>query len=334
MNKALVTGGAGYIGTHTIVELLEKNIGVVVVDNLLNSKEEAIKRVEKLTGKKVDFYKLDVCDKAALDKVFKKHPDIKSIIHFAGCKAVCESLENPLKYYKNNVATTITLLESMHTAGVKNLVYSSTASVYKLDTPALNENSPLGSKNPYGLSKAMAEKVIIDYATANPDFKAVILRYFNAVGAHKSGQIGEDPTGYPHNLMPFITQVAVGTRPLLQIFGGDYDTPDGSCVRDYMHVADLAKGHLLALDALENGVKIYNLGSSNPVSVLEIVNAFIKVNSVKVPFEVAPRRLGDEPSYYTISTKAQIELGFKTTRTLEDMCKDHYRWQKNNPQGY
>jgi len=336
MQTVLVTGAAGYIGSHTIVELLNNGIAVIAIDNLLNSKKEAIKRVEQLSGRAVPFYCVDLCDKKALDSVFLKHKNIDAVIHFAGVKAVCESLVDPIKYYKNNVVATICLLESMQTAGVKNLVYSSTASVYKLDKPALDENSPLGSASPYGITKAMAEKAIIDFSAADPDFKAISLRYFNAAGAHKSGQLGEDPTGYPHNLMPFLTQVAVGTRPLLEIFGDDYDTLDGSCVRDYMHITDLANAHILALNALKTttGTKIYNLGSNKPVSVLEIVESFERVNKVKINKKIAPRRLGDEPSYYTVSTKAQFELGFKTTKTLDDICRDHYAWQANNPKGY
>jgi len=332
----LVTGGAGYIGSHTVLELVDSNISCIVVDNLSNAKLEALARVERLTGKTIPFYRTDVADKKALDKIFKAHTDITAVIHFAGCKAVVESLVDPIKYYYNNVATTITLLNSMKKAGVKELVYSSTASVYKLDSPALDENSPIDAANPYGVSKAMAEKIIIDFSTANSDFSTVLLRYFNAAGAHSSGQIGEDPTGYVHNLMPYITQVAVGARPYLNIFGNDYNTPDGTCVRDLMHVVDLAKAHIAALKALKDacGVKVYNLGSAKPVSVLEIVNTFMSVNNVKVPYSIAPRRNGDGASYYTISDKAQNELGFKANLTLADICRDHYKWQLANPKGY
>lgn len=332
----LVTGGAGYIGSHTLVELLEAEYEVVVLDNLSNSSEESLKRVEEISGRTLHFVKADLLDKAALDRVFSEYP-IESVIHFAGKKAVGESVEKPLLYYENNVTGTINLLQAMDKHGVKRLVFSSSATVY--GDPAvvpIEETAILQPTNPYGRTKLMIERILIDLRNAREDFSVALLRYFNPIGAHESGRIGEDPAGIPNNLLPFVAQVAVGKREKLSVFGDDYPTVDGTGVRDYIHVVDLAKGHLLALKKIEeeNLLGIYNLGTGNGYSVLEIVEAFEKAAGQKVPYEIVKRRPGDIAVCYADAAKAKGELGFEAKRGLEDMCRDTWKWQKNNPEGY
>ena len=333
----LVTGGAGYIGTHTIVELLNINREVVVLDNLHNSSEVSLERVKQITGKAVKFYKGDVLDREILRKIFAEHK-IESVIHFAGLKAVGESVQKPLFYYENNVGGSIVLVEEMIKAGVNTIVFSSTATVYGVpEVVPVTEACRVGdTTSPYATSKYMVERVLADTVKANPQFSAVILRYFNPVGAHESGLIGEDPNGIPNNLMPFISQVAVGKLPQLSVFGGDYETHDGTGVRDYIHVVDLAIGHLKALDKHQDdaGLHIYNLGTGIGYSVLDMVTAFEKANDIKVPYQIVARRAGDVDSYYSNPQKALDELGWKTERGLEQMMKDTWNWQKNNPNGY
>ncbi|ABN74387.1 UDP-galactose-4-epimerase [Actinobacillus pleuropneumoniae] len=333
----LVTGGAGYIGTHTIVELLNINREVVVLDNLHNSSEVSLERVKQITGKAVKFYKGDVLDREILRKIFAEHK-IESVIHFAGLKAVGESVQKPLFYYENNVGGSIVLVEEMIKAGVNTIVFSSTATVYGVpEVVPVTEACRVGdTTSPYATSKYMVERVLADTVKANPQFSAVILRYFNPVGAHESGLIGEDPNGIPNNLMPFISQVAVGKLPQLSVFGGDYETHDGTGVRDYIHVVDLAIGHLKALDKHQDdaGLHIYNLGTGIGYSVLDMVTAFEKANDIKVPYQIVARRAGDIDSYYSNPQKALDELGWKTERGLEQMMKDTWNWQKNNPNGY
>ncbi|UKH24937.1 UDP-glucose 4-epimerase GalE [Actinobacillus pleuropneumoniae] len=333
----LVTGGAGYIGTHTIVELLNINREVVVLDNLHNSSEVSLERVKQITGKAVKFYKGDVLDREILRKIFAEHK-IESVIHFAGLKAVGESVQKPLFYYENNVGGSIILVEEMLKAGVNTIVFSSTATVYGVpEVVPVTEACRVGdTTSPYATSKYMVERVLADTVKANPQFSAVILRYFNPVGAHESGLIGEDPNGIPNNLMPFISQVAVGKLPQLSVFGGDYETHDGTGVRDYIHVVDLAIGHLKALDKHQDdaGLHIYNLGTGIGYSVLDMVTAFEKANDIKVPYQIVARRAGDIDSYYSNPQKALDELGWKTERGLEQMMKDTWNWQKNNPNGY
>lgn len=333
----LVTGGAGYIGTHTIVELLNINREVVVLDNLHNSSEVSLERVKQITGKAVKFYKGDVLDRKILRKIFAEHK-IESVIHFAGLKAVGESVQKPLFYYENNVGGSIVLVEEMIKAGVNTIVFSSTATVYGVpEVVPVTEACRVGdTTSPYATSKYMVERVLADTVKANPQFSAVILRYFNPVGAHESGLIGEDPNGIPNNLMPFISQVAVGKLPQLSVFGGDYETHDGTGVRDYIHVVDLAIGHLKALDKHQDdaGLHIYNLGTGIGYSVLDMVTAFEKANDIKVPYQIVARRAGDIDSYYSNPQKALDELGWKTERGLEQMMKDTWNWQKNNPNGY
>ncbi len=333
----LVTGGAGYIGSHTCVELLNSGYKVVVVDDLSNSSEKSVERIEQITGKKVNFYNVDVADENAMTKVFADNSDIDSVIHFAGFKAVGESVAEPLKYYQNNLGTTFTLIKVMKKFSVNNFVFSSSATVYGLpETCPLDESMPTSALNPYGNTKIINEEILKDEANANKDFNVALLRYFNPVGAHSSHLIGEDPKGIPNNLMPFITQVAVGKLQQLSIFGTDYDTPDGTCVRDYIHVVDLAKGHISALKKLETkcGVVTYNLGTGIGYSVMQMVNAFISSTGVKIDYKLAPRRAGDAPECYAKTDKATAELGWKAEKTLEDMCRDHYLWQKHNPSGY
>ena len=335
MKTILVTGGTGYIGSHTVVELLNQNNQVVVVDNLVNSSAVSLERIKKITGKTVVFYKEDVTDINAVAKIFANHK-IDSVIHFAGLKAVGESVEKPLDYYQNNLLSTITLLKSMKKAGVKKIVFSSSATVYGADGP-LDESMPCGvASSPYGNTKIMCEQIIKDECNADKGLKAILLRYFNPVGAHGSFLIGEDPQGIPNNLMPFITQVAVGKREKLNIFGNDYDTPDGTAERDYIHVVDLAIGHILAVKKLDsiNGAEVYNLGAGKGISVQKIVDTFIKATGINIPYQYAPRRQGDLTQFYAVTKKAEKELDFKTTKTLHDMCLDHYNWQKLNPNGY
>lgn len=334
--NVLVTGGTGYIGSHTVVELLGAGHSVVVVDNLSNSSVESLKRVEKITGTKVPFYQLDLRDTTELDTIFAKYK-FDAVIHFAGLKAVGESVQKPLLYYENNLGSTFSLLHVMREHSVKQLVFSSSATVY--GTPEnlpLTEDSPvgIGLTNPYGQTKYMIEQILRDITVSEPDFSISILRYFNPIGAHESGFIGEDPSGIPNNIMPFISQVAVGKRDKLSIFGNDYDTPDGTGVRDYIHVVDLARGHLAALSHMHPGVDIYNLGTGHGTSVLELVHAFETASSKPIPYEVSPRRSGDIASCYADVQKAQIGLSWKAEKSTADACQDSWRWQSQNPNGY
>ena len=327
----LVTGGAGYIGSHTCVELLNKGYGVVVIDNLVNSNPKALERVEQITGKHVDFYKEDVRDRKVLDEIFDRH-DINCVIHFAGLKAVGESVRMPLEYYDNNLYSTVRLCEAMRDHGVKNIVFSSSATVYSADnTMPLAETSHTGMcTNPYGWTKYMNEQILRDSAKALDDWSVVLLRYFNPIGAHSSGLIGEDPQGIPNNLMPYISQVAIGRRDHLSVFGNDYDTPDGTGVRDYIHVVDLAEGHLCAIQYAQahTGCEIFNLGTGRGVSVLEMVHTFSEVNHVPVPYVIGPRRAGDLATVYADPAKAKQILGWEAKKSLADMCRDSWNWQR------
>ncbi|MCR5231716.1 MAG: UDP-glucose 4-epimerase GalE [Acholeplasmatales bacterium] len=337
MKTILLAGGAGYIGSHTAVELLNSGYNVVVVDNYANSCPESIKRVEKITGKKVALYEADVKDKSKLEKIFSENK-IDAVIHFAGLKAVGESVKMPVEYYRNNIDTTLSLLETMKKFNVGNIIFSSSATVYGEDNkvPYTEEMKRGTCTNPYGWTKVMMEQILEDTAKANPDMSVILLRYFNPIGAHESGMIGEDPQGIPNNLMPYVAQVAVGRRDHLTIYGNDYPTPDGTCRRDYIHVVDLAKGHVKAIDYVftTKGVEIFNLGTGTPYSVTEIVTTFERVNNMKLKYEYGPRRQGDLPESYANADKAYRLLGWKTEKTLEDMCKDLWRWQSNNPNGY
>jgi len=334
--SVLVTGGAGYIGSHTCVELLSAGYDVVVVDNLSNSKEEALKRVQEISGKPLKFYKVDLLDKPALEEVFKKET-IDAVVHFAGLKAVGESVSIPLRYYYNNITGTLTLCELMQKHQVKNLVFSSSATVYG-DPHAvpITEDFPLSATNPYGRTKLMIEEILRDLYVANPTWNIAILRYFNPIGAHPSGRIGEDPNGIPNNLVPYITQVAVGKLKALNVFGDDYDTPDGTGIRDYIHVVDLALGHLKALEKLQSkpGVVTYNLGTGKGYSVFDVVKTFSEVIGRDIPYQVVARRPGDIAMCYADPGKARREMGWMAERDLRQMCADSWRWQENNPQGY
>ena len=325
--RILVTGGTGYIGSHTVVELIESGNEVVIVDNLSNSKEDVVDKIKEITGVKPKFYKEDVCDKVALDKIFSKEK-IDAVIHFAGLKAVGESVEKPLMYYRNNIDSTLTLLEVMKKHDVKKIVFSSSATVYgKPKTLPIKETFSLSTTNPYGTTKLFIENILQDLYVSDNSWSIVILRYFNPIGAHKSGLIGENPNGIPNNLMPYIVKVASKELPKLNVFGDDYDTPDGTGVRDYIHVVDLALGHLKALNKIDDpGVHIYNLGTGRGISVLELVNTFKKVNKVDVPYEIGPRRSGDIASCYADPSKALKELGWKANFGVEDMCKDAYNF--------
>ncbi len=334
--QILITGGAGYIGSHACVELLEAGYEIVVVDNFINSKPAVLKRIEEITGRRFRFYEVDIRDREGLRKVFDENK-IGAVVHFAGLKAVGESVAYPLAYYHNNVAGTIVLCQVMQEYGVKKMVFSSSATVYgHPDKVPIKEDFPLKPVNPYGRTKFMIEEILKDVYEADNTWGISLLRYFNPVGAHSSGRIGEDPNGIPNNLMPYITQVAVGKREKLNVFGGDYPTPDGTGVRDYIHVVDLAKGHLLALEKVirERGVSVYNLGTGRGYSVLEVVKAFAKVNGIKIPYVITDRRPGDIAVCYADTEKAYRELGFKAERNLEDMCRDAWNWQKRNPEGY
>ncbi len=335
--RILVTGGAGYIGSHTCVELLNKGYDVVVVDNLCNSSKKSLDRVEKITNKKLKFYEEDLLNKEGLIEIFKREK-IDAVIHFAGLKAVGESVKEPLKYYYNNITGTLILCEVMKQFNVKNIVFSSSATVYgEPEFIPITEECKKGRiTNPYGQTKAMIEQILIDINISDPNFNVVLLRYFNPVGAHESGLIGEDPKGIPNNLMPYISQVAIGKLKCLGIFGNDYDTKDGTGVRDYIHVVDLAVGHIKALEKLktDKGVLIYNLGTGVGYSVLDIVKAFEKSCNVKINYEFKPRREGDIAKYYANPQKAEKEMGWKAERNLEKMCEDTWRWQINNPNGY
>ena len=335
--KVLVTGGAGYIGSHTCVELLNKGYEVVVIDNLCNSNPESLKRVQELTGKTLKFYEGDVRDEALLTKIFAEN-EISCVIHFAGLKAVGESVEKPWMYYDNNLNSTLTLTKVMEKVGVKSLIFSSSATVYSADNQMpLQETSKTGTcTNPYGWTKFMTEQILSGMATADKTWRICLLRYFNPIGAHESGRIGEDPRGIPNNLMPYITQVAVGRRPHLNVFGNDYDTHDGTGVRDYIHVVDLSKGHVAAVDyvAKNTGCEVFNLGTGTGYSVLDMVSTFQEVNNVPVPHVIAPRRPGDLAICYADPAKSAEVLGWKAEKNLADMCRDAWNWQKNNPQGY
>lgn len=333
----LLTGGAGYIASHTIIELDKAGHTVFVVDNFVNSQPEALKRVSKIIGKNVPFVQADVRDREAMDNLFKTNR-FDAVIHFAGLKAVGESVAKPLEYYENNMNATFVLLDVMRSHGCKNIVFSSSATVY--GNPAIipiTEECPKGHcTNPYGQTKSMLEEVLMDVQKADPEWNVVLLRYFNPIGAHSSGLIGENPNGIPNNLMPYITQTAIGIRKELGIFGNDYDTPDGTGVRDYIHVCDLAAGHVAALRAVQNncGLAVYNLGTGHGYSVLDVVNAFQKVNGVKVPYAIKPRRAGDIATCYCNPAKAERELGWKARFGIEDMCRDSWNFQRNNPNGY
>lgn len=332
----LITGGAGYIGSHTCIELVKSGRDVVIIDNLRNSKKEAVKRIEKILGKPVKFYEGDVRDRELLRKIFTENK-IEAAIHFAGLKAVGESAQIPLEYYENNLDSTFVLCDVMMEFGVKKIVFSSSATVYGLSkTMPLVETMPLGAINPYGRTKLFIEYILRDIYNADNDWCVALLRYFNPIGAHESGLIGEDPKGIPNNLMPYISQVAVGRLEKLRVFGNDYNTPDGTGVRDYIHVVDLAVGHVKAVDwVLENkGCEAINLGTGNGCSVLQLREAFEKASGIKIPYEIVGRRPGDPDEVYANADKAKKLLGWEATKTIDDMCRDTWRWQKNNPNGY
>lgn len=335
--RILVTGGAGFIGSHTLIELHKAGYEFVVVDNLVNSNPEALRRVGELIGAEVPFVKADIRDREALNKVFEQYK-FDSCIHFAGLKAVGESVAKPLEYYENNMSGTFTLIDVMRKHGCKNIIFSSSATVY--GDPAIipiTEECPKGHcTNPYGQTKSMLEQVLMDVQKADPEWNVVLLRYFNPIGAHQSGRIGENPNGIPNNLMPYITQTAIGRRKELGVFGNDYDTHDGTGVRDYIHVVDLATAHVAALQAIEKnaGLAIYNIGTGHGYSVLDVVNAFEKANGVKVPYSIKPRRPGDIATCYCDPSKAERELGWKAKYGIEDMCRDSWNWQSQNPNGF
>lgn len=331
--KILVTGGLGFIGSHTVVELAKENHEVIIVDNLYNAKEEVLDKLEKITGRKFRFYKYDLTDKEKLEEIFVEN-NIDAVIHFAGYKAVGESVREPIKYYSNNLISTINLLEIMKKHNVKKIVFSSSATVYgEQSVPKYVETMKRGeTTSPYGTTKAMIEKILEDLYFSDNSWNIILLRYFNPVGAHESGLIGEEPNGIPNNLMPYVMKVAAGKLEVLSIFGNDYPTPDGTGVRDYIHVVDLAKGHVKALENAPKGLNVYNLGSGKGVSVYELVTTFEKVNNVKVNYKFVERRAGDLPEYYADPSKALKELGWKTEKTLEDICRDSWNYEKNNMQ--
>ena len=333
----LVAGGTGYIGSHTCIELINAGYKVIIVDNFCNSKPEVLKRIEELSGVKPKFYEVDVLDREALSKVFDEN-NIEAVINFAGLKAVGESVEKPIEYYNNNITGTLVLCDVMRKYNVKKLVFSSSATVYGMENKVpFNEEMPTASAtNPYGSTKLFIEQILKDIFISDNEWSIALLRYFNPIGAHESGRIGEDPNGIPNNLMPYITQVAVGKRKELSVFGNDYETHDGTGVRDYIHVVDLAKGHLKAVGKVLNskGVEAYNLGTGIGYSVLDVVNSFEKASGKKVPYKVVERRAGDIGTCYADATKALRELGWKAEKDLDDMCMDSWRWQKNNPNGY
>lgn len=333
----LITGGCGYIGSHTCIEMLKAGYDIVVIDNYYNAKPEALKRVKELAGKDFPFYECDIRDADGLRRVFRAH-NIEAVIHFAGLKAVGESVQKPLLYYDNNIGGTVTLCQVMNEMGCKRMIFSSSATVYGTGNPSpLKEDMPTGAvTNPYGRTKFMIEGILQDLCVSDPEWSAVLLRYFNPIGAHESGRIGEDPNGIPNNLMPYISQVAIGKLQRLSVFGDDYGTPDGTGVRDYIHVVDLAKGHVKAVDyALKHtGADAINLGTGVGYSVLDLVNAFQKANGVTVPYTIAPRRPGDVATCYSDPSKAARVLGWKAEKNVEDMCRDSWRWQSQNPKGY
>ena len=335
--NVLVTGGAGYIGSHTCLELLESGYGVVVIDNLCNSNAKSLERVQALTGKTLRFYQGDVRDEALLRKIFAEN-EIGSVIHFAGLKAVGESVAKPWEYYDNNLNSTLVLTKVMKEVGMKNIIFSSSATVYTATNEMpLREDSVTGHcTNPYGWTKYMTEQILSGIANADPEWSICLLRYFNPIGAHESGRIGEDPRGIPNNLMPYITQVAVGRREKLSVYGNDYDTHDGTGVRDYIHVVDLAKGHVAAVKytATHKGAEVFNLGTGTGYSVLDMVHTFREVNDVALPYQIVDRRPGDIATCYADPAKSEKLLGWKAEKNLADMCRDSWNWQKNNPQGY
>ncbi len=335
--SVLVTGGAGYIGSHTAVLLLQAGKEIVVVDNLSNSSEEAISRIKQITGKDFKFYKNDICSQADVENIFAENPDITDVIHFAGLKAVGESVAKPLEYYDNNLTSTLVLLKAMEKAGVKNIVFSSSATVYgDPETVPITEDFPLSTTNPYGSTKLMIEMILKDISKAKPEMRIAILRYFNPLGAHESGLIGEDPQGIPNNLVPYVAQVAIGKLAQLSVYGNDYDTVDGTGVRDYIHVVDLAKGHLAALEKLGKGagLYVYNLGTGNGYSVLQVISAFEKASGVKINYKISDRRPGDIAVCYADTKKAKEELNWSAQLGIDEMCKDTWNWQSKNPNGY
>jgi UDP-glucose 4-epimerase len=334
--KILVTGGTGYIGSHTYVELCAAGHEPVVADDFYNSSPIVLKRLETITGRPVEFHEADICDAAAMDAIFKRYA-FDAVIHFAGYKAVGESVEQPVRYYRNNLDSSLTLCEMMQKHGVKRIVFSSSATVYDAACKSpLEETMPLGCVNPYGWTKFMVERILTDAAAANPGWSVALLRYFNPIGAHESGTIGENPVGMPNNLMPYITQVASGMREKLSVFGDDYPTPDGTGIRDYIHVVDLARGHVAACETLADhqGVEAINLGTGRGYSVLDVVRAFERVTGINIPYEITDRRPGDLPETYANPAKAKRILGWEAKRTLDDMCRDSWRWQSMNPRGY
>ncbi|WP_407385978.1 UDP-glucose 4-epimerase GalE [Ruminococcus sp.] len=334
--KVLLTGGAGYIGSHTAVEMIEAGYEVVIADNFDNSSPKVLDRIETITGVRPVLYELDVADNAAVEAMFAKE-NFDAVVHFAGLKAVGESCAIPVRYYRNNIDTTLTLLEVMKEHGVHNIVFSSSATVYGIpEEVPLREGMPTSCTNPYGWTKYMNEQILTDAATADKELSVVLLRYFNPIGAHQSGLIGENPNGIPNNLMPYITQVAVGKLERLGVFGNDYPTPDGTGVRDYIHVVDLAQGHVKAIKyaAEHKGTEIFNLGTGTGYSVLDIVNAFMRVNDIEIPYDIKPRRPGDIAECYADPAKAKEGLGWTAKYGIDEMCRDSWNWQKNNPQGY
>lgn len=336
MAKILVTGGAGFIGSHTCVELLEAGYEVVIVDNFSNSKPEALNRIKKITGKDFAFYEADLLDLAALEKIFEENK-IDAVIHFAGLKAVGESVQKPVEYYHNNITGTLMLIKAMRKYGCKKIVFSSSATVYgPVNKAPYTEDMPTSATNPYGYTKVMIEQILRDVYVSDNDWSVSLLRYFNPIGAHKSGLIGEDPNGIPNNLLPYICQVAVGKLEKLGVFGDDYDTPDGTGVRDYIHVVDLALGHIKAVEKVEgeDGLFIYNLGTGIGYSVLDVVKSFEKASGKEIPYVIGPRRDGDIATCYSDPSKALKELGWKAERGLDEMCEDSWRWQSQNPNGY
>ena len=337
MSTILVTGGAGFIGSHTVVELIQAGHSPVIIDNLCNASPQVIGRITEITGHTPAFYQGDIRDRELLRRIFAEHP-IQSVIHFAALKAVGESVKKPLEYYSNNVSGSLILLEEMQRAGVKSIVFSSSATVYgDPDTVPITETAPLGqATNPYGASKQMMERMMADLHTADPEWSVILLRYFNPVGAHESGRIGEDPSGIPNNLVPFIAQVAVGRREHLNVFGNDYPTVDGTGVRDYIHVVDLADGHLKALDYISEhgGLHTWNLGTGNGYSVLEVLHAFEKACGKELPYKIVARRPGDVAVSYADPSSALADLGWSASRDIDTMVRDHWNWQKNNPNGY
>lgn len=334
--NVLVSGGCGYIGSHTVIELIANGHDVVVVDNLSNSRQEALKRVEQITGKQILFYEIDCADKTALSRVFDENK-IDAAIHFAGLKSVGESVSKPLAYYRNNIDSTLSLCEAMQSHGTKKLIFSSSATVYGVpDKLPLTENSRtgIGITNPYGQTKFMIEQVLRDLSVADPEWEITLLRYFNPIGAHRSGLIGEDPNDIPNNLMPYISQVAVGKLDKVRVFGNDYATPDGTGIRDYIHVVDLARGHVAAFQHIHKGADVYNLGTGRGVSVFEAIHAFEKAAGKEIPYQIVGRRPGDVASCFADCTKANHELGWKAEKTFEEACMDAWRWQSRNPLGY